>query len=273
MESLWLVNGERKNVDPSDRGLAYGDGVFETMACRAGRIRWLDYHLDRLTHGCARLAIPTPDRSALRAEIEAHCPALEDAVVKLIVTRGSGARGYAPPEPAKPTRILSIAPWSEPPAADYTRGIGLKTCALRLGENPQLAGLKHLCRLEQVLARMELVGTSAQEGLVRSSGGFVVGGISSNVFAVRGGRLLTPRLTRCGVHGVMRRVVLEQAARAGLEAIEADIDLPTLLDADELFVTNALFGIKPVSRVDACVFSVGPRTQALMRLLGYGPNA
>ena len=182
MQQISLVNGKRAAVDPRDRGLAYGDGVFETMACRGGHIRWLDHHLDRLILGCGRLAIPAPARAVLRSEIEAHCPRNEAAVVKLIVTRGVGARGYRAPEPAEPTRILTIGPWPDLPPDQYTRGIVVKTCALRLGENPQLAGLKHLCRLEQVLAQMEIEGTPAQEGLVRSSSGYVIGGISSNVF-------------------------------------------------------------------------------------------
>jgi len=261
-----LVNGVPGRVDPRDRGLAYGDGLFETMACRGGRIRWLEHHLDRLMLGCGRLAIPA-DRDALRAEIESHCPP-GVAVVKLIVTRGPGARGYRIPQAPEPTRILSISPWPHLPAADYTDGITLRTCALRLGENPQLAGLKHLCRLEQVLAQMELEGTDAREGLVRSSGGHVVGGISCNVFGVQGRRLLTPRIARCGVRGVMRRVVLEHAAAVGLEPIETDLMPHDLLRCDELFVTNAVFGIKPVSALDGHSFPVGAATRALIDAIG-----
>jgi 4-amino-4-deoxychorismate lyase len=259
-------------VDPADRGLAYGDGLFETMACRGGRIRWLDHHLDRLLPGCGRLAIPAPDRSVLRRELEAHCPP-GDAVVKLIVTRGAGARGYRVPEPAEPAMILSINPWPLLPAADYTRGIAVRTCTLRLGENPQLAGLKHLCRLEQVLAQMEIDGTTAQEGLVRSSSGYVVGGIASNVFGVRGRGLVTPRISRCGVSGVMRRVVLEHAARAGIEAVEADLVPADLHTCDELFMTNAVVGLKPVSQLDGVGFPVGPITRELMQLIGARSDA
>lgn len=263
MEGFSLVNGASKGVDPRDRGLAYGDGLFETMACRRGRIRWLEYHLDRLMLGCGRLAIPAPDRGLLRQEIERHCPSEEDAVIKLIVTRGVGARGYRVPQPAEPTRILSIGAWPDWPATDYTQGIAVKTCTLRLGENPQLAGLKHLCRLEQVLAQMELEGTEAREGLLRSIGGLVIGGISSNVFGIQGRRLITPRIKRCGVHGVMRRVVLEYAARAGFEPAEGDLKPSDLLACDELFVTNAVFGIKPVRELDGREFEVGKRIRAL----------
>lgn len=261
-----LVNGAPGRVDPLDRGLAYGDGVFETMACRGGRIRRLEHHLDRLVLSCGRLAIPA-DRDALRAEIEASCPP-GDAVVKLIVTRGVGARGYRAPQSPEPTRILSIFPWPDIPAAHYTDGIRLKTCTLRLGENPQLAGMKHLCRLEQVLAQMELEGTDAHEGLVRSSSGLVVSGITSNVFAVQGRSLLTPRLHLCGVRGVMRRAVLAHAGAAGLEPIETDLRLEDLLRSDELFVTSAVAGIRPVNALDGKSFPVGPATRALMDVIG-----
>lgn len=272
MESDSLVNGKPGAVDPLDRGLAYGDGLFETMACRSGRIRWLDHHLDRLFLGCGRLAIRPPDRDSLLREIEASCPS-GDAVVKLIVTRGAGARGYRVPQTPQTTRILSIGPWPRLPADDYTCGIAIKTCALRLGENPQLAGLKHLCRLEQVLAQMELEGTRAREGLLRSAGGFVVGGISSNVFGVHGGRLVTPSIKRCGVRGVMRRVVLAHAEAAGLVPEETDILPADLLACDELFVTNAVFGIKPVNAVDGRAYPVGDATRRLMEAIGVADDA
>jgi 4-amino-4-deoxychorismate lyase len=271
VEAMCLVNGKRTQVDPRDRGLAYGDGLFETMACHSGGIRWIELHLDRLISGCRRLVIPISDRDSLRSEILSNCPTSGSAVVKLIVTRGVGERGYRPPEPASPTRILSIARWPEQPAEHYTSGVSLKTCALRLGENPQLAGLKHLCRLEQVLAQMELTASDAQEGLLRNSSGWVVGGITSNIFAIRGGDMLTPRLSRCGVHGVMRRVVLQYASDLQLNAVEADVDMSTLLDSNELFITNAVFGIKPVKSVDSVSFSIGAATRRLMRMLGYGP--
>jgi 4-amino-4-deoxychorismate lyase len=271
VQPSWLVNGRQERVDPRDRGLAYGDGLFETMACRSGGIRWIEYHLDRLSYGCRRLAIPVPDRSALRAEILASCPSAGSAVVKLILTRGVGERGYRAPEHAAPTRIVSTASWPDIPTEHYTAGVSLKTCTLRLGENPQLAGLKHLCRLEQVLAQMELAGTDADEGLLRSSSGFVVGGITSNLFAVRRGKLLTPRLARCGVSGVMRRVVLQHAADSFVDAVETDLDRAALLDSEELFITNAVFGIKPVRALDERAFDVGATTRRLMHALGYGP--
>lgn len=272
MKTLWLVNGKATGVDPADRGLAYGDGLFETMAADAGRVRWLEYHLDRLEHGCRSIAIAPPSRALLHDEIAAACPQSGRAALKLIVTRGSAARGYAPPEPPpSPTRILGISPWPAYPDDRYTAGISVQTCRLRLSEGGALAGLKHLGRLEQVLASLELRGSDAAQGLLRDNSGRVIGGTSSNLFVVRGGELVTPALTRCGVRGVMRRVVMESAATLGIATSERDLELEDVLAADELFMTNAIFGIWPVARVDTRQFAVGALTRRLMRELDYGP--
>lgn len=269
VNTLWLVNGHSAAVDPADRGLAYGDGLFETMAANDGHIRWFDLHLDRLEEGCRRLEIPTPSRTLLAEEIAAHCPRKGRAVVKLIVTRGPGVRGYLPPDPPAPTRVLAISSWPDYPDSYYRTGISVRLCQLRLGENPALAGVKHLCRLEQVLAQLELRGYAVQQGLLLDAGGNVAGGTSSNVFAVHGADLATPTLARCGIKGVMRRAVLEAARTLGIRAGERDFALPELLTADELFVTNSLFGIWPVTDVDGQSFAVGATTRRLLTFFGY----
>lgn len=269
MNTLWLVNGRSTGVDPADRGLAYGDGLFETMALRDGRIRWFDLHLDRLEEGCRQLEIPPPSRALLAAEIEAHRPQEASAVVKVIITRGSGTRGYAPPDPATPTRVLSISAWHDYPDSYYRRGIDVRVCRMRLGENAALAGIKHLCRLEQVLAQLELRGQAVQQGLLLDTRGNVVGGTSSNIFAVFGAEVVTPTLARCGIKGVMRRAVLEASRALQVGAEERDLTLPDLLGADELFMTNSLFGLWPVADVDGKRFEPGPTTQRLAAALGY----
>jgi 4-amino-4-deoxychorismate lyase len=272
VNTLWLVNGQTTGVDPADRGLAYGDGLFETMAAIDGHVRWLDLHFDRLEEGCRRLEIAAPSRSLLADEITAHCPRIGRAVVKLIVTRGSGARGYMPPEPASPTRILTISSWPNHPDSYYRDGISVRLCRMRLGENPALAGIKHLCRLEHVLAQLELRGHDVQQGVLLDATGYVVGGTSSNVFAVSGSELSTPSLVRCGIKGVMRRAVLETARNLGMRAGERDLSPAELLGADELFVTNALFGIWPVTDFDGQRLVIGPTTKRLMTELGYGQS-
>jgi 4-amino-4-deoxychorismate lyase len=194
-------------------------------------------------------------------------------VAKLIVTRGSSPRGYAPPEPAAPTRVLGISAWPEYPAARYRDGIAVRVCEMRLGENPALAGLKHLCRLEQVLAQLELKRSAVDHGLLLDTSGSVVGGTSSNLFAAFGGELVTPALSRCGIKGVMRRAVLEAAELLGIRTAERELTLAQILRADELFMTNALIGVWPVALLDAQRFAVGPVAKRLMTHFGYGHDA
>lgn len=242
-----LVDGvPGAEVDPLDRGLHYGDGLFETIAWRRGQPRFAQYHFERLAAGCARLGLPMPSEARLREDL-AQAAAGQEATIKLILTRGSGPRGYRPPAGAVPRRIVMAF---DAPAGAAPGPWQARLCATRLGRNPALAGLKHLGRLEQVLARAEWDDPGIHEGLMRDDLGRVVCGTQSNLFAVAGGRLLTPRLDECGVAGVMRRAVLRWAGEHGLAVAEVHLDAAQLFTADELFVTNALLGARALAALD-----------------------
>jgi len=247
------VNGQPSTALPVlDRGLQYGDGLFETIAIRRGRARLLEYHLERLYAGCARLGIPAPAAALLRTEIAAASAVVAGsfataATVKLIVTRGTGPRGYRPPAAAQPTCIV-IGEAATGPTA--TAAVTLRLCTTRLGRNPALAGLKHLCRLEQVLAQAEWDDPAIDEGLMMDDRGQLVCGTQSNIFLLLDGQLLTPRVDQCGVAGVMRRAVLEWAHTASLDAREAILWPADLERASEAFMTNALAGARPVASID-----------------------
>lgn len=245
--SVW-VNGRRQSrIDARDRGLAYGDGLFETMRVRDGRIRLLDLHLERLYGGCRRLGIEAPPAGALRGELERCARPQREAVLKLILTRGVGARGYRPSGAERPTRVISTHPL---PALPALRGVRVRLCAMRLGSNPALAGLKTLNRLESVLARREWHDSRIWEGLMRDAEGYVVCGTQSNFFVRRGSRLMTPRLDRSGIAGVMRRWVLGECRALGIEARETRLRWPDLERAEEMFMTNAVAGVVPVARLE-----------------------
>ncbi len=266
MRVRWLVNGHPDGrVEAADRGLAYGDGLFETMAVHAGAVPRLEHHFDRLVEGCDRLAIPRPDLGVVAAEIGASVAGLDRAVAKLVLTRGTGERGYRPPADAKPTRILSIGPWPGYDASHYTRGIVLENVNVTVGENEWLAGLKHLSRLEQVLAQMELAATEADEGVQRRADGAIVGGTSTNLFTVRDGSVATPAIVKCGVRGVMRRLAVEACERLAVPVAETELFAADLLAADELFVTSAVAGVRPVRRYGGRDYEIGPVTRALQR--------
>lgn len=263
-----LINGRPgSSLEVSDRGLHYGDGVFETMLVRDGRARYFSRHMRRLESGCNCLGIQAPDPSVIAGEIKSLCEEDSRAVAKLIVTRGAGERGYAPPAQAEPRRLVLAYPWAEESDLPVSAGIAVRTCSIRLGINPALAGVKHLNRLEQVLARSEWTDKRIGEGLMFDHDGFLTEGVHSNVFLVSGGRVRTPLLDRCGVAGVMRERVLEIAADAGLSTERCRLVRDDMLAADEVFLTNTLAGILPVNCIDQQRYPVGKITRRLLALL------
>ncbi len=266
MTLSWVDGRPADGVPVHDRGLAYGDGLFETIKVGQGRAELLDRHLHRLAVGCQRLGIGA-DTAAVRAQLIAFCAALGDGVAKLIVSRGDGQRGYAPPVPCRPRVTLLGGPGPSYPSTHADQGIRLYPCTTRLAEQPLLAGLKHLNRLEQVLARAEWQDPQFAEGLMRDTQGRVVEGVYSNLFMVRGGTLCTPSLERCGVAGVMREEILARALSAGLSTRIGDLSLAQLGEADEVFMCNSLYGIWPVRQFEQHVWPVGPLTRKLQHLL------
>ena len=263
-----LVNGKPDDCVPtSDRGLLYGDGVFETIAVKNGQLHFWSEHLRRLQFGCERLGIESVDETQLERECRSLIDKIQQAVIKVIITRGSGGRGYRVPEQARPTRILQLHEWPNYPASCTERGIKTRICRTRLGHNASLAGIKHLNRLEQVLARQEWDDPAIMEGLMRDSDGGLVEGTMSNVFMVKDTVLMTPDLQHCGVAGIMRARVLEMAAEHSIVARVHRVALDALLQADEVFVCNSLIGIWPVIEVDKQTFLKGPVTTNLQALL------
>ncbi|AZF06847.1 aminodeoxychorismate lyase [Pseudomonas sp. R5-89-07] len=258
----WVDGQPADSVPLKDRGLAYGDGVFETMAVKAGQPLLLDRHLQRLQEGCRRLSLAV-DHGLARSEVLVYAAALGDGVLKLILTRGDSQRGYGANPDAAVRRILQGSPPAAYPEAHGTDGIRLFPCATRLAEQPLLAGLKHLNRLEQVIARAEWRDAEYAEGLMLDMSGRVIEGVFSNLFLVRNGLLLTADLTRCGVAGVMRAEILAQAHTLGVPVAVADIDPEQLRQADEVFMCNSVYGIWPVRECAGMSWSVGPLTRKL----------
>ena len=271
--ATWVDGEQRASLPATDRGLQYGDGLFETIVCRTGKLRFLALHRERLQQGLDRLRIPFDAHAAgLTADLErarqlASAAAPAGAIVKLVVTRGdSQARGYQVTGQESARRIVTV--WPDTPLPDSTRtaGVAVRFGQLRLGENPALAGLKHLNRLELVLARMEWQDAGIFDALLADGNGDVVSGTMSNVFALQGQTLLTPPVDRCGIAGVMRAVVLREAAAAlGLTVSVARMSRAALLAADSIFLTNARIGILPVREVAQHRFAIMPAVVDLMR--------
>ncbi|MEO8743334.1 MAG: aminodeoxychorismate lyase [Lysobacteraceae bacterium] len=266
-----IYSGERRvdALDPRDRGLAYGDGVFETILIHRGLPVWLDAHLARMQCGCDALRIVSPDPGFIRAEIDALIAGCRRGVLKVIVTRGVGERGYAPPQHGAATLLLALADAPLPAPRD---GLVLRWCETPLAIQPRLAGIKHLNRLEQVLARTEWNDPTIDEGLQCDAADRVVCATSANLFVLRDGRWLTPPVADCGVAGICRKWILEHVAGAG-EAVLARSDVES---ADGLILCNAVRGILSVAALGSRRWSPHPQVVALRQQLiarepGFAP--
>jgi 4-amino-4-deoxychorismate lyase len=263
-----LVDGEpRDGVPVTDRGLHYGDGLFETVAVVDGRPCLWSRHLDRLAAGCARLQLPMPEPALLRSEAERLIGDAGFAVLKLLVTRGDGGRGYRAPRPAGGRRILMRSPWPDHPTACQELGVRVRWCETRLAHQPALAGLKHLNRLEQVLARSEWDDPDVPEGLMLDAEGQVVEGTQSNLFVWNGDRLLTPVLDRCGVAGVVRGLALEVAVGLGVPVTETRLSADDVRGAAAVYLTSSLIGVWRVAELDGVRYALhGPAEGWAQRL-------
>jgi 4-amino-4-deoxychorismate lyase len=269
--SLWISNGQTVDSIPvDDRSAQYGDGLFETVAIRGGKPRFWDQHMARLRMGCEKIGIEPPSVAAVRADADAAISALGDtaefATLKIIVSAGSGPRGYGRRQDTRPTNRVGIFPGQPLPIKHYQEGVEVRICATRLALQPQLAGIKSLNRLEQVLGRSEWDDEAVFEGLMVDTDTRLICGTMSNVFIARQNVLITPAITRCGISGIMRQQIIGWLQDAGVACEVRDLEIEELRTADEVFLSNSQFGILPVSRCREFHWSVGPITRQAMAL-------
>ena len=246
-----LINGisaEYLSVD--DRGLHYGDGLFETIKLQDGKLCYWREHYQRLQRSAHTLQIACPPQSIFEQDIRSLLQTgASDAVIKIILTRGSGERGYAISKTSQPTRIVQLGAMPQYDEQFYQPGIRAGFCQHRLSTNPALAGVKHLNRLDNVLARNTL-GKGCQEGIMLDQQGRVIEGCMSNLFFIKQGVLHTPALRDAGVDGVIRQQVLALANAAGWSCRINDVTPQDVLTADEIFFSNSLIGLWPVRQLD-----------------------
>ncbi len=264
-----LINGAAlESIPVSDRGLHYGDGVFETLAVSAGEPLVLEEHLARLQRGLSALGLPDLDPQLIIDEIPKAVSEAPHSILKIIVTSGSGGRGYRRPTTASLTRILSGHDWPDDyNEAMYRDGIALTQCATRLSGNPRLAGIKHLNRLEQVMARSEWDDPGIMEGIMLDPDGHVIEGTMSNLFISRSGRLATPALDNCGIHGIMRRLVQSAAADCGIDCQVRQLVPEDLHEADEVFICNSVLGVCHVRQFQKTRYQQSNCTAAIREVL------
>ena len=251
-----LVNGKPGNlIGIRDRGLLYGDGVFRTLRAIRGKALHWPLHYQKLRHDCTALGIACPDVGMLSAELDSLLARHPDGAVKLVVTRGEGTRGYAPQHCADTTHFWDISPMPVYSSDWAIHGIKVQRCQLRLSQQPRLAGIKHLNRLENVLAAAEwndarLLDSEIAEGLLLDTEGNVIEGTRSNLFLVSRGELITPELSRNGVAGVQRDRVIDWSAQHNMPLHIRNVGLEEVLQADELFVVNSIIGLWPIRELE-----------------------
>jgi len=264
-----LVNGEfRDYIEIADRGFQYGDGLFETIAVVGGKPAFWHQHWQRLQSGCRCLNIPLPNPEILFSEAKNLCRQADKGVLKIIVTRGAGGRGYRQPNDIVPNRVLSLHPFPDYPDSYKEKGITARFCTTRLGLNTVLAGIKHLNRLEQVLARAEWTDPAIQEGIMLDNNAHVIEGTMTNLFYAKNDTLYTSAIVQAGIAGVMRHIILSLSSSRGLPAVEHLYSINELLSADEIFVCNSIIGIWPVNRIADTDYPVGPKTKLIQQWLG-----
>ena len=268
----WFKDGERiATASIDDRAFQYGDGLFETIAVRGNEPRLWQYHLERLARGCKCLGMVMPDAAALRQvldkAINSGGAARDSCAAKIILSSGTGKRGYGRGRSVEPTIWCRIFPAAPLPQSSYRDGVDIKICATRLARGSVTAGLKTLNRLEQVLARSELTDQDLFEGLTMDASGIIICGTMSNVFFVIDNRVVTPPLDQCGVEGVMRRHVIATLESHNIDVADIALEMHQLASAEEIFITNSQFGVLPIRSCGQITWPIGETTRKVMALV------
>ncbi|MES2579608.1 MAG: aminodeoxychorismate lyase [Pseudomonadota bacterium] len=251
----FIVNGSFDHaISPLDRGFAYGDGVFRTMVVCSGLPECWPQHYQKLVADCAAIKIVCPSAELLISDLqqlfsEEEVAKNSVAVVKIIITRGEGERGYAPPAITNPLRVLIKTDIPVYPSSYFSEGVHLHVCNTTLAAQPSLAGVKHLNRLENVLARMEWTDPNVADGIMLDSDQQVIECTSANVFICNGNTLLTPSLNQCGIAGITRQRIMDLAHLIGLTVKVESFNLDRLFAAEAVLITNSLYGVFQAKRV------------------------
>lgn len=269
----YLINGGHGHaISPLDRGFSYGDGVFRTMLMRSGLpVDW-PLHYQKLVADCAAIGIVCPSAELLMSDFQ-QLFTLDDieenrfSVVKIVITRGEGERGYKPPAITSPTRVVLKSAMPQYASTYFEHGVRLHVCETRVSLQPKLAGVKHLNRLENVLARMEWSNEAIFDGLMLDAQENVIECTMSNIFARFANTLITPDLSQCGVAGVTRQRIFGLANVLNLQVEIKALPFVDLLKADEVLICNSLIGAFQVIEIHDKTWEVQPLAASLRSLL------
>ena len=260
MTQVVLINGEEQSkVSIFNRNMQYGDGLFETCIAKDNRILFWPNHFARLNKGCEKLNIKKIDESYWMSDLKKAFALYEhnNCIVKLILSRGDSSRGYSYKDDIVPVRVVII---SEIKKTVVNNSFSLEYSDSGYHSNPQLAGIKHCNRLEQILARSNL---SSDEGIMLDENQNVISVTQGNIYLIIGNTLLTPKLDKCGVVGSRRSLILELAKSLNIEVKEDLISADKLKKADEIFISNSVIGIQSVKSIEGDSLGDNPLTEEI----------
>ena len=242
-----LVNGQQaEHISIRDRGLQYGDGCFETVRILFNKpILWSE-HLKRLKYACKTLQLSV-NFDLLKSEVAQliRVNKATNVILKIIITRGEGGRGYAPAVQSDCTRILQLIDYVAPSTSSGARVV---VCRHRLSSNSFLGGIKHLNRLDQVLASAQ-IPADCDEGLCMDEAGYVIEGCRSNLLFAIDNKLVSPDLSKSGVEGVMLDHLIDEFGVKGIAVIRRTISMSELKRSDEILLCNSVFGVWPIAEI------------------------
>lgn len=264
----YLINGDSESIlSPLDRGFSYGDGVFRTLKVVNGELKHWHLHYQKLNDNCSALGIECPSPETLLSDIRHLISENDSAVIKIVITRGNGERGYSLPVSAKPNRVVIKSQLPTYPEVNLTDGVKLRLCKTKLSSQPLLAGIKHLNRLENVLARAEWSDNTYADGLMLDMFDNAIECTMSNLFIRKGDKLLTPDLSQCGVAGITRQRIIDLAESIGLQIEICRVPLALLISSDEVIICNSVFGVWQVTSLDQIAISTGQLALTLRQQL------
>ncbi|MEQ1967102.1 aminodeoxychorismate lyase [Xenorhabdus nematophila] len=249
--TYWINGNQSDHLPVNDRAVQFGDGCFTTIRIEQGQPALLSLHIRRLQKSVEKLLMPASDWTQLENHIKQVVQECESGVLKVILSRGAGNRGYSIDGAIEPTEILSLNPYPEHYIVQRQKGVSLALSPISMGINPYLAGIKHLNRLEQVLIKHFIDKSKADEALVLDSDGLLVECCSANIFWRKGKNVYTPDLSQCGVDGVMRQKIIELLAESDYN-LSCVMRYPEVLaHADEVIICNSLMPVMPVTEIQA----------------------
>ena len=251
------------SIDLQDRGLHYGDGVFETLLLHDGEIKYWNEHFDRLNFSADKIHIPCPDKIWFEHQLKPYFELNRTLVLKILLNRGNGGRGLSLPADNTPNIIMLQYDYQLP--SIYQQVIAVIS-EITLPLNRNLAGLKHTNRLDYILASEHLKKyPDANEAILCDTDGFLVEGIVTNLFFIRKNKIYTPGLDQSGVNGVMRNLIIEKLQKDKEMVNIGRFTVQELIDSDESFMCNSVQGIRPITRIDNSNFDLGPMTHKLQQ--------